>query len=108
MFVIPIKPLSVNQVWQGRRFKTDDYKQYERDVSLFLRNVKTIRGQVKVFYKFYVSNMLADIDNCIKPLQDILVKNKVIEDDRFIIELCAMKFKVEKGMEKTEVTICGV
>jgi hypothetical protein len=27
---IDIKPLSVNESWQGKRFKTDKYKLYER------------------------------------------------------------------------------
>ena len=33
---IKIKPLSVNDAWQGRRFKTDNYKKYERDLMLIL------------------------------------------------------------------------
>ena len=29
---VEIKPLSVNAAWQGRRFKTEAYKKYEKEV----------------------------------------------------------------------------
>ena len=31
-----IKPLSVNEAWQGKRFKTNSYKSYEKDVMRLL------------------------------------------------------------------------
>jgi len=37
---IPIKPLTVNKAWQGRRFKTPAYKQYEKNCRWFLKGEK--------------------------------------------------------------------
>lgn len=46
---------------------------------------------------------MTDIDNLIKPLQDILVKNGIIEDDRKILSFNAKKFKSDK--DYIEITI---
>ena len=92
---IPIKPLSVNKVWQGRRFKTKDYKDYEKNCLWFIKGEK-IKGEIEIYYKFYVKNFLmCDVDNFIKPIQDIIVKAGLIEDDRFIKRIIAEKFKSE-------------
>lgn len=96
---IPIKPLSVNNCWQGRRFKTREYTQYQRDVSILLmpyRN-KKYEGDVRVFIRWYLKSVLRmDIDNPCKPLLDILVKNGIIRDDRNVQELHLYKVKSEK------------
>lgn len=100
---IPVKPLSVNAVWQGRRFKTPSYKQYEIDCSWFCKG-KKIEGEVEVHYRFYLKNYaLSDIDNLIKPIQDIVVKQGLIEDDRKIKRITAEKFKSEEN--KIEIII---
>lgn len=88
-----IKPLSVNQAWKGKRFKTIDYKQYENDLTwlIMAAKIKPIKGPVKVKIIFHFKNNLSDIDNCLKPLFDVFVKNKIIEDDRFIYQLEVIK-----------------
>ena len=94
---IPLKPLSVNRVWQGRRFKTKEYKQYEQDCSWFMKD-KKVSGWVEINYKFFLPSKtykMSDCDNFIKPIQDIMVKNKMIDDDRFI-----KRFTVEKFLAK--------
>lgn len=100
---VEVKPLSVNAVWQGRRFKTKAYKQYEQDCGWFLK-APMIKGEVEVYYKFYIKNYaMSDVDNFIKPLQDILVKNGLIEDDRKIVKVTAEKIKSVE--EYTEIEI---
>jgi len=37
---INIKPLSVNDCWQGRRFKTKEYKAYEKEMKLMIKKQK--------------------------------------------------------------------
>mgnify|MGYP001108467912 CR=1 FL=1 len=37
---VNIKPLSVNKVWQGRRYKTKDYKVYEEALFYLLKKYK--------------------------------------------------------------------
>ena len=90
---IQTKPLSVNRIWQGRRFKTREYLDYEKELLYGLPRQKTISGDVKVSIDFYLKSVKrSDIDNYAKPLLDILVKKKYIEDDRKIIELNLRKF----------------
>jgi Holliday junction resolvase RusA-like endonuclease len=98
MVNINIKPLSVNQCWQGKRFKTPKYKQYEKDLLLMLPKIKLPKPPFKVYYEFGFSNSLSDWDNPIKPLQDILQK-KYDFDDRHIFEATVKKTKVKKGKE---------
>ena len=83
---LDIKPLSTNVLWQGRRFKTKRYKNYESTVAWLLPKVQMVKGFVDIHYKFYLKNWkLVDGDNCVKGLQDILVKAGFIEDDRKIL-----------------------
>src|SRR3990167_8949972 len=87
------KPLSVNRVWQGRRFKTKDYLDYEKELLYELPYQKIITGDVKVSIDFYLKSIKrSDIDNFAKPLLDILVKKKYIEDDTKIMDLRLRKF----------------
>jgi len=95
--IIKIKPLSVNEAWQGKRFKTKFYKSYEQE--LFLRLPPTLNipedGPIEVYYEFGL-NTVADYDNPIKPLQDILQK-KYNFDDRRILKATVIKKVVKKG-----------
>jgi Holliday junction resolvase RusA-like endonuclease len=93
-----IKPVSVNACWQGRRFKTDDYKKYERDASLILscvpREEFSQTGKIELNIKFYFQRVWnKDLDNFLKPLLDILTKNRLIADDRFIAKLTVEKMQ---------------
>jgi len=86
MIKINIKPLSVNNAWQGRRFKTDNYKQYEEELFLLLPKVKIPKGKLKLNIIISFKNKLSDIDNPIKPFLDILQKAYEF-NDRDIYEL---------------------
>lgn len=39
-FNVKYNPLSVNDAWQGRRYKTEEYRRYERDLLLLLPRIK--------------------------------------------------------------------
>lgn len=93
-----MKPLSVNQVWQGKRFKTPAYKKYERDLLLMLPKIQLPKPPYFVFYEFGMSSTLSDWDNPIKPFQDILQK-KYGFDDRDIMKAEVVKTIVPKGKE---------
>lgn len=86
IFKVDIKPLTVNRAWLGRRFKSKEYKDYERDVLFLLpKDITPIDGPVEIRYRFHVKNhKMCDWDNPIKPLQDVLVKAGILKDDRFI------------------------
>lgn len=96
--LIKIKPLSVNKSWQGRRFKTKDYKSYEQELSLILPKIEIPKGNLEVYYEVGYSNKLSDIDNFVKPFQDILQKKYNFDDNR-IYRMIIEKKIVKKGEE---------
>ena len=96
---IDIKPLSVNQAWQGRKFKTKAYKAFEKEMLILLPKLKKpITTPIKISLVFGFSNKLSDIDNPIKMVLDILQK-KYKFNDRDIYELNIKKEITKKGNE---------
>ena len=94
--------MSVNDAWKGKRFKTNTYKRYCKDVSMLLPNKMEIpKGKLGIRIHFYFSRSTSDWDNPIKPFQDILCSNYGI-DDRHIYLAIVEKFIVPKGKEKIE------
>lgn len=93
-----IKPLSVNNCWQGRRFKTVEYKKYERDLLLMLPKKMFKFDKFSIEIEFGFSTILADIDNPLKPFIDILQKKYTI-NDRDVYSLSVSKKVVPKGSE---------
>jgi len=90
------KPLSVNACWQGKRFKTPLYKEYEKEILELLPDKYEIpEGDLQVKYEFGL-NTMADWDNPVKPLQDILQK-KYDFDDRRIMKAEVIKKVVKRG-----------
>jgi Holliday junction resolvase RusA-like endonuclease len=61
-------------------------------------------GSFSVMAKFYGANPLCDIDNLLKLVLDGL-KGVFWVDDRQVTQIGALKFKCEKGSERTEVWI---
>ena len=95
---INIKPLSVNQCYQGRRFKNNNYKKYELALKLLLKPLKLPKIPYCITYRFGFSSKLSDLDNPVKPLQDILCR-KYGFDDRYIYKIIVEKEIVAKGEE---------
>ena len=104
--VIEIRPLSNNAMWQGRRFKTPNYKAYENEVLWALKSVKRrVSGNYRMWVDFHLTHAsTTDISNLIKPLEDIFVKAGLVDDDRFCTEMFISKTKsdVNKIMWKIE------
>lgn len=101
---IQIKPLSVNKAWKGRRFKTDDYKQYEHDVLWLLPKIKIPEPPFEIHFKFGFSSKSADYDNPVKITQDILSK-KYGFNDKLIYKAVIEVEDVKKGDEYFEFEI---
>ena len=99
-----IKPLSVNECWQGKRFKTQKYKIYELEMLFILPKIKLPDPPFEIHYTFGMSNSLSDFDNPVKPLTDILQK-KYKFNDRDIFKAVIVKEKVKKGAEFIEFEI---
>ena len=94
--LIKIKPLSVNQAWQGKRYKTVQYKDYEYLLLALLPKMEIPEGALKIDLVFGFSNPNSDWDNPIKPFVDILQKKYGFNDSR-ILEAHVKKVKVKKG-----------
>lgn len=95
---VKVKPLTVNQCWQGKRFKTPEYKSYEKHLLLLLPKIVIPPGKLKLIAEFGASYLGSDIDNFLKPAIDIMQKKYWFNDSN-IWELEVKKFKVEKGEE---------
>ena len=96
---IDIKPLSVNEAWQGRRYKTEKYKVYERSVLLLLKPFKIdFKAYLRLDITFGVSSTMFDVDNALKPFIDVLQK-KYGFNDNMIYELSVKKVITKKKSE---------
>lgn len=104
MIRVNIKPLSVNEVWRGKRFKTPAYSAYEKQVLLTLKPLILVEPPFYVKLKFGFSSKGADIDNPVKPVLDILQKRFKF-NDRDIYKLTVEKEITAKGKEFFEFEI---
>lgn len=96
-FNINEKPLSVNLAWQGKRFKTPRYKEYEKAVTLRMPAGKVDPDQMlRVEFFFGFSNKASDLDNPVKLLMDIAQKKYGFNDCN-VFELNVRKCIVKKG-----------
>lgn len=101
---VGIKPISVNKCWQGRRFKSKEYKLFEEEMLYRLPKYEIPEGDLEIHYIFGVSNKLMDIDNSVKPIQDILQKKYDFNDNR-VMYITIHKMIVSKGSEFVEFEI---
>ena len=99
-YKLNIKPLSVNEAFQGRRFKTDKYNVFINNCLRQLPKDLLIpeKSFIKLAIQFGFSSKASDIDNCCKSFIDCLVKKYGV-DDKHIHELHVFKTIVKKGEE---------
>lgn len=102
---LSVKPLSVNEAWKGKRFKTDAYKAYEKLLLNELMTCKIPRPPYILFLTFGFSNMGADLDNPVKLTTDILVKKYGFNDNQ-IMKLVVEKVKAPRGKEFIKFSLC--
>lgn len=110
-FTLEVSPLSVNKAWKGRRFKTGDYLQFERDVCAVLpiSDEEPMEGELVVEYIYYIKNYgNTDTGNLEKTLTDMLVKRRYIKDDRYIKKLIQTKEKLDGEYEYVDILISRV
>ena len=107
MIKISIRPKSINDCWQGRRFKTSEYKKYRNDLNFLLPKIDVPKGLLSVTIHFGFSNKLSDLDNPVKPILDSFL-DKYNLNDRYIYELNLTKEIVPKGKEFFEFSISAL
>ena len=95
---VKMKPLSVNEAWQGKRYKSDAYEAYQTEMLLRLPPGRIPDPPYRVYYEFGFSNRQCDFDNPCKPLGDILQK-KYGFNDNAIYEAHIVKRIVRRGDE---------
>lgn len=83
---ISVKPLSVNRLFQGRRFRTEEYDIYEKEILRLLPDLEVGSPPYKVTIVFGLSNNAADADNYTKAFIDIAQKRYNF-NDKYITEL---------------------
>ena len=101
---IPVKPLSVNKAWQGKRYRTDSYKTFVAKVLYHLKRLnpkKPPAGKKMAHYIWGFSSDASDTDNPTKPFQDALCSYFFGKkgDDKDIEFIILEKDKVRKGDE---------
>ena len=96
---IQIKPLSVNKAWKGRRFPSEEYKEYTQEVLMRLRFIEVPKKtRLTLIIWSGVSSNSSDASNLIKLFEDILCK-KFGHDDRWHYSVVVHKKIVPKGKE---------
>jgi len=100
-----IKPLSVNEAFRGRKFKTKKYIEFQQEMLLKLPKMDIPKGKLEIHYKIGFSNSNSDLDNSFKQLNDCLQK-KYGFNDNLIYRIIADKEIVKKGQEFIEFKIC--
>ncbi len=95
---VRIKPITANRAWKGKRYKTDEYKLYCEALPWLLPKIDLPKPPYQIYFKFGLSNSLADGDNCLKQTQDIIAKHYGF-NDKLIFKWIIEKVNVEKGLE---------
>lgn len=104
MTLVKIKPLSVNEAWKGRRFRSDAYKKYQSDLLYLLPKIVIPEPPYVLHITFGFSSASSDNDNPVKPFQDVLQK-KYKFNDKLVHRLIVDRSQVKKGEEFIEFEI---
>lgn len=95
--LITIKPISINACFQGRRFRTGEFKRWQRAVIHKLPKGKENSENIKITIIICLKCPLrSDLDNYAKPIIDCCVKAGLIKDDRYICEIKMLKIRSKK------------
>ena len=104
MKYIPYKPMSVNLAWQGRRYRTPLYTKFAIDVGLLIRRIRPPKpapdASLFAHYVWGFSNSQSDVDNPVKPFQDVLFDTwKMKAKDHQVQFMIIEKATAKKGQE---------
>ena len=102
--VLPVKPLSVNEAYTGKRHRSKKYNVFKSEVAMRLKLVKLPPPPYEVHYTFAVSNKGFDWDNAIKSFQDVMTQRYNFNDN-LIYKGVVIKKIVPKGKEYIEFNI---
>ena len=106
MIIIKGSPISVNKLYRGRRFLTNEGKGVKEGYAWDIKTQwkKPITNEdVAVNIMFYFSNNRSDIDNCLKAILDAGT-GIIWNDDKQITEMHIFK-EIDKDNPRTEMSI---
>lgn len=99
MVRLQIKPLSINEAYKGKRYRTPKYDAYIKEMLFILPHDLIVPiNNIKINIEFGYSSPLSDVDNGLKCFIDCLQK-KYNFNDKNIIEINVRKCKALKGSE---------
>jgi Holliday junction resolvase RusA-like endonuclease len=98
MVIVNVKPIGINQQYQGRKWLSPVGKKFKESSSLLIKKVNVPEGLLSVKLIFGFSNKAQDIDGAVKSCLDILGKRLNFDDNR-VYELHIRKTIVPKGKE---------
>lgn len=101
---VNLKPLSVNEAWKGRRFRSTAYKVHETAMLILLPPVTIPKSPFEIHLTFGFSSASSDVDNPTKMTIDILAKKYRFNDKR-IARIILDREQVKKGNEYIEFEI---
>jgi Holliday junction resolvase RusA-like endonuclease len=86
-FFIPGYPPSANRLWgygNGRVYRTKEYRDWLKTASLIVRSQRfeTIDQPYKISIQLRRDAVGMDLDNCIKPINDLMQKSGVVSNDK--------------------------
>ena len=98
---LPLKPISTNKLYTGRRWKSAAAKQFEKDIALHLlaacRDRTLPDGELAIHFQFGTSRRM-DVSNCVKLVEDCIARHFGIDDRRFTAQT-VVRVPVKKGQE---------
>lgn len=109
-FRIPIKALSTNRLYRGRKHRTSAYDKYRREVFSFLKDnvgkdgVVLVGRALRLHIEVGFSSPLSDLSNCNKGIEDIVAEYFEF-NDRMIIDIVLVKYLVDKGKEYINLSV---
>lgn len=99
MIHLNIKALSVNEAYQGRRFRTPKHDVFKTAIKYLLpASYDMPKPPYCIYFEFGVSSALSDGDNLVKCTQDSIA-DKYGFNDRLIKRWIIDVEKVDKGKE---------
>jgi Holliday junction resolvase RusA-like endonuclease len=99
MITTNIKPMSVNEAWQGKRYKTKKYKKWREDIIKILPGHFIVpEGRMMLCVTFGLSSKNADFDNPLKCFIDALQEKYGFNDRQIYVGMIG-KVDVKKGQE---------
>lgn len=105
--MLPLKALSTNEMWQGRKQRSYGYKNFRRKTFKLLQEYQKehgIHGNMVMYLSVGFSSKAADLSNALKAIEDVLMEYFGMDDKR-TVDIHLRKYYVYRGDEFIKVKI---